>query len=141
MREIEFRGIGVKTGKWIYGSLLVLKSPSGKYAYCEIDANGDVICEVIPETVGQFTGLLDRNGKRIYEGDIMGRLFDDHNESTIVVYKHGVLCAKTISKEEYRPLNTFECLGPVDVYGSRNYDFTVYGNIHDNPELVKGAET
>jgi uncharacterized phage protein (TIGR01671 family) len=70
MREIKFRGKSEVTGEWAYGY------------YQKLDGNhyikvGDYLNMIIPESVGEYTGLPDKNGKEIYEGDILGRWEDE----------------------------------------------------------------
>ena len=105
MREILFRGKRVDNGEWVYGYL----------------------CEVIPETVGQYTGLTDRNGKKVFEGDVIRY---GGKENTEVIYQ---LCEYAlIFKSQKYP----QC-GLLTEYNRNNLE--VIGNIHDNPELLKGG--
>ena len=144
MREILFRGKRVDNGEWIEGMLFNGKEdtfiiPHGnEYSYDEQEGlSFDVYgCKVDPETVGQYTGLTDKNGKKIFEGDIVNLKgnpaypswgFVDYN--ALVVYSDGAFSAIDGTEENH---------------GLRRYNFTraeldveVIGNIHDNPELLE----
>lgn len=120
MRTIKFRGKSLETDDWVYGFL----------------ADGNLICtwdnrvnchEVLSITVGQFTGLLDSNGREIYEGDIVKRT---DGYSYIVKYEFGSFYARLIGgdKEDVYRLALF------------NNMTVIVGNIHDNPDLMKGGK-
>ena len=129
MREIEFRGKRKDNGEWIYGSLII--SNDNYYiteGYCEIgtfDLNF-IKYEVIPETIGQYAGLKDKNGKKIFEGDIVDVTRPCVWERGIVIFKNGCFFIKV--KETLLPL--YEC-------EINNYKLEVINNIYDNPELLK----
>lgn len=136
-REIKFRGKRIKNGEWVYGSLL-LWSDGDATILQNNDGNNNAVWkrEVDPSTVGQYTGLKDKNGKEIYEGDIMF-LSDRGSHKEEVIVEHG-LYGWTF----YNPKTaTFYSDGSHTYYAVENYRFmfgtgVCIGNIHDNPELL-----
>lgn len=144
MREIKFRGKRIKNGEWVYGDLR--QENSGRKVIMtnlstwgdnpdDVEPYGDDIT-VDPNTVGQYTGLKDKNGKEIYEGDIMF-LSDRGSHKEEVIVEHG-LYGWTF----YNPKTaTFYSDGSHTYYAVENYRFmfgtgVCIGNIHDNPELL-----
>ena len=124
MREILFRGKPINksdgANSWIEG--FYTKSPSGRTRILTT-YNASPI-EVIPESVGQFTGLIDKNGKKIFEGDIVECF---RNGLSYVAYRTG--CFGLIY--DYTFINFH------DVHG----EMIVIGNIFDHPHLLKEGVT
>ncbi len=123
MREILFRGKRVDNGEWVQGSLF---AECSRFQIIRGTCNNVGIegVEVIPETVGQYTGLSDKNGKKIFEGDIVkGK---DTLEKDFEVYGY------------VDHLNgSFVIIGDIMThYRWLDYDVEIIGNIHDNPELL-----
>lgn len=148
MREILFRGKSVNGIGWIEGSLRVttIQPADGasfkKYEIedttCGVYPNDFMsgICEIVdPETVGQFTGLTDKNGKKIFEGDIVAQNWYDHDEPSDDSFGEVVFCeydcsfsVMDVGKDGIVPL------GRCHAY---HWEAEVIGNIHDNPELLE----
>ena len=137
MRDIIFRGKDIK-GKWHFGLLAHV----GNAWYISNKAGIATAFEVIPETVGQYTGLKDKNGEMIFEGDIVK--CTDANcayDFTAVVlfgnpngeYNWGFQLKRIGGAEA----NT-DILLWVDMEEAGAF-IEVVGNIHDNPELLKGG--
>ncbi len=144
MREIKFRGLTKKEG-WVYGDLVHKKGI--KYPIINFYTHDSFQCcyEVAPETVGQYTGLHDKNGREIYEGDIM-------QTSTLkAVVEIGKYTPKVLQDWADDELLRDD-LGLYGVYAKglkRGFEYfipingtgyEVIGNIHDNPELLKESE-
>lgn len=145
MREILFRGKRVDNGEWVEGHLIWCEDgrarilPSNTDIFCyEMDESiiQTVAHRVIPETVGQYTGLTDKNGAKIFEGDICR---NNHNIYLIVWNMHGWQCKKIGSDFSL----TLGCSFPLwqwDNCKENGYrTLEVIGNIHDNPELLEGV--
>ena len=142
MREILFHGKRVDNGEWVEGDLLQIKYYNKPIIECKIMPQTPVSSAypVLPETVGQFTGLTDKNGKKIFEGDIVKctDTINDFEFNAVVEfgnpngeYNWGYQL-KFISGEE----SNFDILCWVDMKETGAY-IEIIGNIHDNPELME----
>ena len=131
MREILFRGKSRNNGKWYQGDLVTVAHKRF--------IDDDIVKErVIPETVGQYTGLTDKNGKKIFEGDIV--LFEDESPAN---YEYHDCTEMRCGSIEYGD-NCFYITDRIavemeDLIYDGKLDVQVIGNIHDNPELLKGG--
>lgn len=134
MREIKFRGRRTDNGEWVYGDLV--HTGTDTIAILESGAAClEAVTNVIPYTVGQFTGLHDKNGKEIYEGDIVKWIltmpavgvnggYDEYETEEIGEIQWD---AGSLYLGEY--------CAAVFAYESEDYA-EIIGNIHDNPELL-----
>ena len=119
MKEIKFRGIAKCTGSWIYGDLIHNGFDGiSRIITIGIASAGCYPVEVIPETVGQFTGLHDKNGKEIYEGDILcfTGLSKQHQEPFVIEWREN-----DARYTDYSPKDKAE----------------IIGNIWENPDSIK----
>lgn len=147
MRDIKFRGKMILENEWIYGTLLRIPHPpvcigkeeSDKYYIQFADPRympdwnmpyKMVQGEIKAETIGQYTGLKDKNGKEIYEGDVVRLKFQKNSldifakvEYSTTYVQYIVTGTKTILYEN-EPLSDYE-------------EIEVIGNIYDNPNLLK----
>jgi len=124
VREILFRGKRIDNGEWVCGDLL---HEGYDYDVAIWETEGKLVTEVIPETVGQYTGLTDKKAKKIFEGDVVKILYADG-------FEIGAIC--------WNNLNFRFCFNSPEgfSYGFNvSNEFEVIGNIHDNPELLKGG--
>lgn len=123
MREILFKGKRIAVRDWVYGFYVHI--PKGRWCDNEyliqtVDEDGSIgkLCNIDPDTVGQYTGLKDRNSERIFEGDIV-KVDGKHYE---VKYMFGQFFVGMNMPIAYK-----------------RFDCEVIGNIHDNPELLEGT--
>ncbi len=126
MRTIKFRGKVKTTNEWVCGSLLVWGDGEHNiYVPREHNYKVDAY-NVEPSTIGQFTGAYDRNGKEIYEGDIVFAKSAGEFKKCLVVYADHS-CNFILHTK----------IGPWYIHGEIDSMLEVIGNIHDNPELIK----
>lgn len=152
MREILFRGKTTRNGEWVYGSLINVDTPSGsfccileqdygdRYEYPYLDAELGVIdgqaIPVVPETVGQYIGYKDKNGKKVFEGDILEFVWPSGKLERRVISYHGAgytYCDCHFYRDE-----VYDDYIEDGEYGMIVEWREIIGNIYDNPELMVG---
>lgn len=140
MRDIKFRGFDEEEGVWRYGSVVSTISTSGEsygvepFLYSliiELEYQDKIEIwryPVKPETVGQYTGLKDKNDKEIYEGDVIS-LRDEEWEDDII--KNVIV--------KYEPGSFFVYFSgfKYSLWSCYDYDMEIIGNIHENPEILR----
>jgi len=140
-REIIFRGKSIGTGKWLYGYLFNygLTAPSNVpcISVCVPKSWKEAynLYTMHPDTIGQYTGLKDKAGKKIFEGDILeyiGKREDNMNKvyRRKVVFHEGMFALLSKELQAYSALN-YHCMK------DGRSAWRVIGNIHDNPKLIK----
>lgn len=160
MRTIKFRGKKPYTGDWFFGDLLHICGGSMIYFGSDTDTIepdiennnpvavelfNDEVAVVLSDTVGQFTGLTDKNGAEIYEGDIITAdhypFYSDGKPNYVAVVEWddcGFGAWFELHKDSTARGISIGC--PVMDFDSESASsFEVIGNIHDNPELLKGG--
>lgn len=143
MREILFRGKSESNCEWVYGNP-IYDNVSGKHYIVpfgnitESDKVGQEGCtycvgfEVIPETVGQYTGLTDKNGKKIFEGDILKDHSFTIDDFSKVVYD--------TENAQFSLADCDEICDTMEEWERYREDYEIVGNVYDNPELLESED-
>ncbi|NML70000.1 hypothetical protein HHL23_09325 [Chryseobacterium sp. RP-3-3] len=128
-REIKFRGQRVDNSEWVFGFYAGAPGTScvNILTYENLQYTGDYCChEVLSESVGQFTGLIDKNGTFIYEGDIL-KTYQIFSLDNIGLDSFNVIVRWNMN-----------CWLANGIIGEKQAEISeVIGNIHSNPELLK----
>lgn len=122
-REIKFRGKRVNGGEWVYGMTISNGTIKRKLNNVFFEVAENKWVGVYPETLGQYTGLTDKNGVKIFEGDIISH--GDPNIKYLTMWRNAGFAAKQIGASSYIGLTYWAS------------DIEVLGNVIDNPELMK----
>ena len=139
MREILFRGKRVDNGEWVEGNLFVPDKVDTPTQICIGTNVVRITYEVIPETVGQYTGLT-ANGTKIFEGDIgkYKQVDGAKRKGKSIICRGSVVYNAKIASYAVESKDEAGCKY-FDYFSIK--DFEVIGNIHDNSELLKGGES
>lgn len=138
MREIIFRGKTIIGEKWVTGHLMYW---GGNYQIWETENDGETHnYQVIPETVGQFTGLLDRNGNKIFEGDTLKIIVDneyDEDETfigTVIFGRNGKNVGKNFITDYPCSFTLYvkEWCHQEGLLGNSRHELEIIGNIHES---------
>ena len=145
MREILFRGKRIDSGEWVSSGNIICFNPEGgkdkdlafipalnEPCICDHDENGNIISfekgmfyKVDTKTVGQYTGLLDKNGNKIFEGDIIRKTNEGRHPQIFIT---NIRTSFPTNEEVY--------YSPCDHF-TEYCEYEIIGNIHDNPELLE----
>lgn len=156
MRDILFRGKRIDSGDWVYGFYAHI--PCGRFGKDEHliqqikkDGKIGILVDVDPDTVGQYTGLTDRIGVKIFEGDIVKLLAFDDEEKYLFEVKFGkcggvqnvlhdvgyigfYLASINSTAKQY---DSFGLRNDILYWVNEKFSISVIGNVHDNPELLE----
>lgn len=130
-REIKFRGKSVLNDEWIYGDLVHrINSPK---TISPVQINGISVKE---DTIGQFTGLFDKNGKEIYEGDIIS-VNGKYPKLVKYIDDYACFCLANITDLNKKWISPWQQVSS-SWWNDFKREIRVIGNIYDNPDLNKG---
>jgi|SRR5690554_702927 len=152
MREIKFRGKQLGNGEWVYGCLIKMDSQgSQSFIYPFYEGASSMSCGQLValtmqaidlETVGQYTGLKDKNGREIYEGDVVRTHFSfDHattQEPFVITWNDKKAMFEGVKPKDHTEKDGY--LTRFSFFPEQRFIYEVIGNIYENPELLEVAK-
>lgn len=141
MREILFRGKDDESGEWVYGYLTINRDTRGDPPYkikpcIDFESNGLIHSSYVkPESISQYTGLKDMNGRKVFEGDFLHIKNDDEDFITDVGSITGNVFYVEDNDGEYKEIGT-----AFDYWLDNDYEVEVIDNVFDKTELVLKSE-
>ncbi|EQC2009426.1 YopX family protein [Listeria monocytogenes] len=143
MREIEFRGKRIDNSEWAYGSLMQFED-SATFIFVDAQKGASTLTyahfiinnmhAIDEKTVEQYTGLKDKNGNKIFEGDIVRNINGEYSYIGIVNKDRYTFYIKGVA-----PKDNYDFADVSDTVTGKS-SLIVIGNIHENPELLEGTE-
>ncbi|EKM1418868.1 hypothetical protein PT612_002630 [Listeria innocua] len=143
MREIEFRGKRIDNGEWVYGNLMQFED-SATFIFADERKGASTLTyahfiinnmyAIDEKTIGQYTGLKDKNGNKIFEGDIVRNINGEYSYIGIVNKDRYTFYIKGVA-----PKDNYDFADVSDTVTGKS-SLIVIGNIHENPELLEGME-
>lgn len=140
MREILFRGKPIRGGDWLYGHYTEYKGVAQIWVGTEDEGQWNYLVDLA--TVGQYTGLTDKNGKKIFEGDILQKLCPVYKLGQSVPVGERMVTGVVYWYDSRSVEPGHWAMGTTDEHGNQSSyifgnKFEVIGNIHDNPKLME----
>lgn len=129
-REIKFRGKSVLNDEWIYGDLVHRINIPKTISPVQINGIG-----VKEDTIGQFAGLFDKNGKEIYEGDIIS-VNGKYPKLVKYIDDYACFCLANITDLNKKWISPWQQVSP-SWWNDFKREIRVIGNMYDHPELIK----
>ncbi len=143
-REVRFRGKEISSGEWVYGAYFCLHHNDGRQHIHHFiipddipipkdKPIGEMQVEVDPATVGQYTGLKDKNGKEIYEGDILHHKWNSGNDIFLETISEVKFSRGAFVVDDKKRADWLLSLHALPKWA----EIEVIGNIHENPGLLE----